>query len=141
MGKRQDRHQVIREIVRENEIRTQLELADHLRAHGFDCTQATVSRDITDLGLIKSQTGRYALPEEIRLRRLVSDLVIQATAASNLVVIKVTGGGAASVSAALDDAKLPGVLGTVAGDDTIMLVADTPESALVIEQAIKVFQK
>ena len=140
MAKRQERHQAIRTIVRENVIRTQQELADQLQKQGFECTQATISRDIADLGLVKSRTGRYALPEEIRLRRLVSDLVVEVHAASNLVIIKSTVGGAAGVCAALDEAKLPGVLGTVAGDDTILLVADTPDSARSVEQAILMFK-
>ena len=140
MAKRQERHQAIRTIVRENAIRTQQELADQLQKQGFECTQATISRDIADLGLVKSRTGRYALPEEIRLRRLVNDLVVEVHAASNLVIIKSTVGGAAGVCAALVEAKLPGVLGTVAGDDTILLVADTPESARTVEQAILMFK-
>ena len=136
MRKRQQRHDVIRAIVRDNSIRTQRDLADQLQVAGYDCTQATISRDIMDMGLIKSQEGRYSLPEEMRLERMVSELVEEVHAACNMVVVRTLSGGASSVSAALDRAHLEGALGTVAGDNTIFLAAETPEAALGVERAI-----
>lgn len=136
MRKRQQRHDVIRAIIRDKSIRTQRDLADQLQSEGYDCTQATISRDIVDMGLVKSREGCYVLPEEMRLQRMVSELVEEVHAAGNLVVVKTFSGGAAGVSAALDRAHLKGALGTVAGDNTIFLATETPEAALEAEQAI-----
>ncbi|MDR0513786.1 MAG: ArgR family transcriptional regulator [Coriobacteriaceae bacterium] len=136
MKKRQQRHDVIREIIRNGDIRTQRDLADRLQAAGYDCTQATISRDIMDMGLVKSKEGCYMLPEEMRLQRMVSELVEDVHAANNMVVVKTYSGGAAGVSAALDHANLKGSLGTVAGDNTIFLATETPEAALDVEQVI-----
>ena len=131
MRKRQQRHDIIRDIIREHNVKTQRDLADQLQAAGYDCTQATISRDIMDMGLVKSREGYYVLPEEMRLQRMVSELV-----AGNLIVVKTFSGGAAGVSAALDKASLRGALGTVAGDNTIMIAAESPEAALEVERAI-----
>lgn len=136
MGKRQQRHDKIREIVRANDVRTQRDLVALLAKEGFSCTQATVSRDVMEIGLVKAPDGCYALPEEMRLKRMVSELVEDVRAAGNLVVVKTYSGGASGVSAALDHAGIEDVLGTVAGDDTIFLAAATPEAALRIEQSI-----
>lgn len=136
MKKRQQRHDVIRDLIRDNKVKTQRDLANQLQAAGYDCTQATISRDIMDMGLIKSQDGCYVLPEEMRLQRMVSELVEDVRAAGNMVVIKTFSGGAAGVSAALDRAELKGALGTVSGDNTIFLAAETPEAALDAVSAI-----
>lgn len=136
MRKRQQRHDVIRGIIRDHDIKTQRDLADRLQAVGYDCTQATVSRDIMDMGLVKSRDGRYVLPEEMRLQRMASELVEDVLVSGNMIVVKTMPGGAAGVSAALDEAELRGVLGTVAGDNTIMVVAESPEVAVEVEHAI-----
>lgn len=137
MKKRQQRHDAIRTIIRTCSIRTQKELAEQLRIVGYDCTQATISRDVLELGLVKSDAGLYALPEEQRLARLVSDLVVNVQAACNLVVVKTSPGAAQGVSAALDAASLEGALGTVAGDDTIMIAAESVEAAAALEAQIE----
>ncbi len=136
MGKRQARHDIIRDIIREQNIKTQRELADELRSAGYECTQATISRDIMDMGLVKSREGFYVLPEEMRLQRMVSELVEAVYVTGNMIIVKTFSGGAASVSAALDKASLKGALGTVAGDNTIMIAAESPEAAFEVEQAI-----
>ena len=122
MRKRQQRHDIIRDIIREHNVKTQRDLADQLQAADYDCTQATISRDIMDMGLVKSREGYYVLPEEMRLQRMVSELVEEVHVAGNLIVVKTFSGGAAGVSAALDKASLRGALGTVAGDNTIMIM-------------------
>ena len=66
MANREDRKTAIRALVRQEDIRTQKELVERLQEHGFDCTQATVSRDIAEMGFVKSERGFYALPEEDR---------------------------------------------------------------------------
>ena len=135
MRKRHQRHDIIRDIIREHNVKTQRDLADQLQAAGYDCTQATISRDIMDMGLVKSREGYYVLPEEMRLQRMVSELVEEVHVAGNLIVVKTFSGGAA-VAAALDKASLRGALGTVAGDNTIMIAAESPEAALEVERAI-----
>ena len=129
MRKRQQRHDIIRDIIREHNVKTQRDLANQLQAAGYECTQATISRDIMDMGLVKSREGYYVLPEEMRLQRMVSELVEEVHVAGN-------SGGAAGVSAALDKASLRGALGTVAGDNTIMIAAESPEAAVEVERAI-----
>ena len=136
MRKRQQRHDVIRDIIREYSVKTQRDLAEQLQAAGYDCTQATISRDIMDMGLVKSREGFYVLPEEMRLQRMVSELVEEVHLAGNMVVVKTYSGGAAGVSAALDKASLKGALGTVAGDNTIMIATATPEAASDVAGAL-----
>ncbi len=136
MRKRQQRHDVIRCIVREYNVKTQHDLAERLQAAGYECTQATISRDIMDMGLVKSREGYYVLPEEMRLQRMVSELVEEVHVTGNMVVVKTYSGGAAGVSAALDKANLQGALGTVAGDNTIMIAAESSDAANSVQTAI-----
>ena len=75
MRKRQQRQEAIRRVVRAERVKTQRALVDLLRAEGFDCTQATVSRDITEMGLRKLPEGMYVLAEDLHLQRMVNDLV------------------------------------------------------------------
>ena len=133
MKKRTQRHDVIREIVRESSIRTQRDLAEKLQEAGYDCTQATISRDIAEMGLLKSADGVYVLQEDMRLQRMVAELVEDLVAASNLIVIHTFPGAAAGVAGAIDFAEIPGALGTVAGDNTIMLACASSEDATTIE--------
>ena len=84
MRKRQQRHDIIRDIIREHNVKTQRDLANQLQAAGYECTQATISRDIMDMGLVKSREGYYVLPEEMRLQRMVSELVEEVHVASLL---------------------------------------------------------
>lgn len=74
MTKRAVRHDVIRDIIRKGNIKTQRDLVEQLSAEGYDCTQATVSRDIAGMGLAKSREGYYVLPEDLRLQRMVGEL-------------------------------------------------------------------
>ncbi|MGI6046140.1 MAG: arginine repressor [Eggerthellaceae bacterium] len=141
MRKRLKRHDVIRNVIRDQNVKTQRELAKILRSYGYDCTQATVSRDITDMGLVKSHDGFYVLPEEMRLERMVSDLVEEVAQSANLLVIHTTSGGAAGVSAALDAAQINGVLGTVAGDNTIVVVAGSDNEAGQVKRIIDRLRK
>lgn len=130
------RQEAIRAIVRAHGVKTQRDLAERLREQGFTCTQATVSRDIVEMGLQKAPDGCYALPEEERLARLVTELVVDVKVGGTIVVIKTLPGGAQGVCAALDAAHLPGALGTVAGDDTIMIAAESFDAAEQVSQMI-----
>lgn len=125
--KRNGRQDAIRDIVRNEDVRTQRMLVEELRARGFDCTQATVSRDIADMGLRKLPEGVYVLAEDLHLQRMVSELVTGVNRAENLVLVKAQPGTASGIAAAIDAAELPDVLGSLAGNDTILVVAQTPE--------------
>lgn len=125
--KRNGRQDAIRDIVRNEDVRTQRMLVEELRARGFDCTQATVSRDIADMGLRKLPEGMYVLAEDLHLQRMVSELVTGVNRAENLVLVKAQPGTASGIAAAIDAAELPDVLGSLAGNDTILVVAQTPE--------------
>ncbi|MBI5230915.1 MAG: ArgR family transcriptional regulator [Coriobacteriales bacterium] len=125
--KRIERQEAIRRIVRSERVKTQRALVDSLRAQGFVCTQATVSRDITEMGLRKLPEGVYVLAEDQHLQRMVADLVVDAVRSDNLVLIKTSTGTAPGVAAALDAAELDGILGSVSGDDTILVITRTPE--------------
>lgn len=119
----------MREIVRKERVRTQRDLVDLLRVRGFECTQATVSRDINDMGLKKLPEGVYVLAEDLHLQRMVSDLVIDVARSGVLVIVKATPGTAQGVAAALDGAEFTEILGSVAGDDTILVVSKSDEDA------------
>ena len=124
----------IKEIVQSRSIETQEELANALMEEGIEVTQATVSRDIKELMLIKIPTGdghyRYALsPEEnvllsrSRINRLFQDSITRVDFALNQVVLHTLPGSAQAVAFAIDHAKWSEIIGTLAGDDTILLIA------------------
>lgn len=134
--KRNGRQEAIREIVRNKDVRTQRVLVEELKASGFDCTQATVSRDIADMGLRKLPEGVYVLAEDLHLQRMVSELVVDVQRADNLVLIKAQPGTASGIAAAVDAAELPDVLGSLAGNDTILVIAKTSEDGERLEAII-----
>ncbi len=134
--KRNGRQDAIRDIVRNKDVRTQRALVDELRAMGFDCTQATVSRDIADMGLRKLPEGIYVLAEDLHLQRMVSELVTGVLRTDNLVMIKAQPGTASGIAAAVDAAELPDVLGSLAGNDTILVIAQTAEDGERLEALI-----
>lgn len=134
--KRNGRQDAIRDIVRNKDVRTQRVLVDELRAMGFDCTQATVSRDIADMGLRKLPEGIYVLAEDLHLQRMVSELVTGVLRTDNLVMIKAQPGTASGIAAAVDAAELPDVLGSLAGNDTIFVIAQTAEDGERLEALI-----
>ena len=134
--KRNGRQDAIRDIVRNKDVRTQRVLVDELRAMGFDCTQATVSRDIADMELRKLPEGIYVLAEDLHLQRMVSELVTGVLRTDNLVMIKAQPGTASGIAAAVDAAELPDVLGSLAGNDTILVIAQTAEDGERLEALI-----
>ena len=129
-----NRHAKIKSIIESQKIETQDELAAALRASGIEVTQATVSRDIKELMLIKVPDAaafpkdQNALLNSGRMERILQDSVLNLRAGGNLVVIHSLPGAASSVALALDYMKWPEVLGTVAGDDTIFVAVDKPEN-------------
>lgn len=136
MKRRNNRQDAIREIVRNKSIKTQRALVEELEGQGFTCTQATISRDIADMGLRKLPEGVYVLAEDLHLQRMVSDLVVNVIRAKNIVMVHSQPGTAQGVAAAIDAASLPDVAGSIAGDDTIMVVCTTDEDAQSLEELV-----
>lgn len=125
---RDARQAMIREIVRAKPIRTQQALVAELKNGGFPCTQATVSRDIAEMGLSKLSDGNYMLAGDLHLRRMLSSMALAITRVNNLVLVKGSLGSAQAITAAIDEAELPEVAGTIAGDDTILVVTVSDEA-------------
>ena len=134
------RHRALRGLVARRAIRTQRELVSALKSQGIPATQATVSRDITELGLTKVDRGgspAYALPAggsveqvaEARLSSLLADAPLEISTAGAILVLKTLPGSAHAIAASLDRLRLPEVVGTVAGDDTLF-VAVNDQAAL-----------
>ena len=124
-GKR-ERHQLIQKLLRARRIATQQELADALRAEGVDATQATLSRDLAELGVLRVSRPEGAIyelePVNAQATPLLGELgdnVLWAADNDALVVLRTRPGMASAVALAIDNARLPGCLGTLAGDDTL----------------------
>jgi transcriptional regulator of arginine metabolism len=126
------RQKAIAEIIRSGPVANQEEVTSRLAGQGFAVTQATVSRDLDQLGAVKVKRGgvlSYALPDQIgdsdwagaRLHRILSEWVISIEAAGNIVVMKTPPGSAHLVGLAIDQARLEEVAGTISGDDTLFL--------------------
>ncbi|GAA4709763.1 transcriptional regulator AhrC/ArgR [Brevibacillus fulvus] len=138
------RHIRIREIIANYEVETQDELVDRLRAAGFNVTQATVSRDIKELHLIKVPLpdGRYkySLPVEQKfnpvqkMKRILLDSFVSIDYAENLIVLKTLPGNANAVAALIDSAQWPEVMGTVSGDDTILIICRSKDAGAEVVQ-------
>lgn len=140
MRKRVQRQEAIRAIVRRERVRTQRDLVEYLKKEGYTCTQATVSRDISDMGLRKLPEGAYVLAEDVHLQRMVAELVESVVASQQLVLVKTTAGGGQGVAAALDAAALEEILGSIAGDDTILVVTANEEAAQQVVAGIEKFR-
>jgi transcriptional regulator of arginine metabolism len=135
MGK-PERHAAIRAIVREHRVTSQELLRELLVKRGFDVTQGTLSRDIRELRLVKvpdaEGSAHYTLPPEAwdhtpPLARLLPTLYTGAEGTGNLLVVRTLAGGAQAVAEALDWEEWPEVLGTLGGDDTILVILRKPE--------------
>ncbi len=140
MRKRLERQDAIKRIVRNERVKTQRALVDNLKAEGFVCTQATVSRDITEMGLKKLPEGVYVLAEDLHLQRMVSDLVNDVKRTEKFVLVKASAGTAPGVAAALDAAEIDGILGSVAGDDTILVITVSDEDAALLVDTLDKFR-
>jgi len=145
---RAGRRQLILDILGRQSVRSQGELLEILSRDGIEVTQATLSRDLVELGAVKVREGKtlvYAVPgmggdrtvrvapplQEVssRLRRQCEELLVTARASANLVVVRTPAGAANYLASALDHADEPHILGTIAGDDTVMIITGgTPQS-------------
>jgi transcriptional regulator of arginine metabolism len=134
VGKR-ERQEAILELIRSSRVTSQMELRDLLMAKEIEVTQATLSRDLRDLRIVKVPRadggGFYSLPEEWEhappLETLLPTLFVSAEGTGNLLVLRTLTGGAQAVALGIDWEEWPEVLGTVAGDDTILLILREPE--------------
>ena len=130
---KQLRHGAIRDLLAQRNVRTQQELAAALRERGFRATQATISRDVAELGLVKVHRGGsyvYALPPRLaetepsaedRLAGLLRSLPVDVREAGLLLVVRTLSGSAHAIASALDRAHWPEVVGSIAGDDTLFI--------------------
>ena len=137
------RQQRISRLIGEHEITSQPQLIEFLADLGIEATQATVSRDLDEIGAVKvrvpSGSTVYAIPEyepdrrapADHLRRVLGEWVAEVAVSGNLVVLRTPPGCAHVVASALDRSRVDGLLGTVAGDDTLLCVSATPDGAVL----------
>jgi transcriptional regulator of arginine metabolism len=147
LAKPQRQHRVAR-ILASQPVKSQAQVVDLLAAEGVIATQATVSRDLEELGAVKvrSASGEsvYAIPEEpaVRrasdehLRRVMGEWVVEVAHSGNIVVLRTPPGSAHVVGSAIDRAGLAGVLGTVAGDDTVLVVASERDGGRAVARSL-----
>lgn len=150
---KQLRQRAIRDLLEQRTIRTQQELAAALRERGFRTTQATISRDVAELGLIKvvrDGTHVYGLPQRLvdaetsgeeRLRSLLRDLPVEVREAGLLLVIRTLPGSAHAIAAALDRARWPEVAGSIAGDDTVFVAVPDRSSLQRVKRRLLLFSE
>ncbi|MEY9210978.1 arginine repressor [Thermobifida halotolerans] len=154
------RHAKIAEMLTRYDVRSQSELARRLAEEGVQVTQATLSRDLDELGAVKLRTVDgslvYVLPGEggerlprarpdhlglehvsnSRMSRLAEDLLVSAEASANMVVVRTPPGAAQYLASAIDHTDIPAILGTIAGDDTILVVARDPQGGEELASAL-----
>ncbi len=142
--KKGQRHIKIREYITNNHIETQEELVDILRSDGYNVTQATISRDIKELHLIKVPTEngnyKYSLPADRRfnplekLKRLMQDSFVSLDKATHFLILKTLPGNANALGALIDHLQWDEIIGTICGDDTILIICRTEEITHDIEK-------
>jgi transcriptional regulator of arginine metabolism len=133
------RHGQIVKLIRSRSISTQEELARALKGVGIDATQVTLSRDIRELGLVKTANGYREIEREEPLQRLAmlaGEFLQDARIAQNQVVLRTAPGHASSVAVALDDEEWPEIVGTIAGDDTILVICPDTATAKTVHQKL-----
>lgn len=140
------RQRRILEIVSSETIGTQKELAERLQQEGFETTQATISRDIKELLLVKVNIGgdkyKYVIAQETpvtdsKLRMVLREFIISYDYSENLLILNTAPGNANTVASAIDRARWPQVIGTLAGDDTVMLVIKPKEAVQEVVEKIE----
>ena len=138
------RQSLIMEVLQVGPAPNQNELRKKLKKHGLTVTQATLSRDIHEMGLVKTPEG-YSLPEAVHpadpglpsALRLVREFVREVRVAQNLLVLKTSVGSAQPVAAALDGEQFPESVGTIAGDDSILIVSPNKKAANKLAERIR----
>lgn len=150
MYTKKQRHAKILELIKTEPIERQEDIAKKLNDMGYMVTQATVSRDIRDLNLIKQSVAgviKYVLPEEVttdntvKLIDIFANSVVSVENAQNLLVVKTLSGTAHAAASAIDAMSNPMVLGTIAGDDTILVIVKDTEQAEIVKKEITQLMK
>ena len=141
------RQAVILDVVNREPVRSQEQLRRHIRAAGFDVTQATLSRDIRELGLVKGGADRaYRAPAQMSpnghgakslLQRALTDYVTRITRVQQMVLLRTGPGQAQILGAAIDGAGLPEVVGTLAGDDTLLAISPDARRARALVKRLE----
>ena len=144
---KKERLSAICALINEQEISTQEELTERLNEKGFNVSQATVSRDINELDLIKTEgsnkksvyreTGRINADIPQKIKDLFKQITVSIAAANNLIVVKTLNGNGSSAGMTIDQMHIPQILGTVAGDDTLLIVAKNSADAEVIVKILR----
>lgn len=133
----------IQKIIRHGTIHTQEELAKALAARGVHATQVTLSRDVRELGIVKTSEGYQEIgsidetAKDPDLSRAVEEFLVDTRRAQNLLVLKTHPGNANALAVALDQAHWPEVVGTIAGDDTVLVIAPDASTAKTLEKKLK----
>lgn len=147
---RSKRHLMIMELIKNHDISTQEELVDRLLENGIEVTQATISRDIKKLGLVKVPDGyggyKYSLPVERKqtdvfnwMKRMFRDFVVGMDYSENIIVVSTLPGTADGVGSAIDNVEWEEIIGTVAGDDTVFIVVKPREETEKIYRKLEEF--
>lgn len=149
---KEQRQKAILKLIQEEDLEVQEELLERLHAMGFSCTQATISRDIKELHLVKerSKNGTYKYVVSLhrgrsdlanRLQTIFRESVISFDLAQNLIVLKTMPGLANAAAAALDAMDIPNMVGSIAGDDTAVLIMRTNDAANLFCNEIRLMLK
>ena len=137
------RQEMIKDWITQGSIHSQIEIVDRLKNSGFDVTQATVSRDLEEIGAVRGRDSQgdpnYRINQESideplsKVSRLISDLLVDVKSSGNLTVLRTPPGGAQLLASALDRASragtIPQIIGTIAGDDTVLVVSSESDGA------------
>ena len=143
------RHEAIIELIRNNDIENQSELAFRLQEKGYDVTQATVSRDIQKLNLIKVKSNgkfKYAVVENAgnfseKYVKIICETIKALDVAKNILVVKTQSGMAMATAAALDGLSLEEIVGSLAGDDAIFIATKSDDNAMLLKNKIEVLMR
>lgn len=144
--KKKERHRLLQQIVQEKKIQRQEDFVRELKEKGYDVTQATISRDMKELQLIKvPETGggyRYSLPPETtfdhsrKIEKLMQDSFVSIDSQKEFVLIKTVPGSAVALGTLIENAEYKEVFGSISGDDTVLVICTDPESAEVFRRRI-----
>lgn len=144
------RRAIVSSLVRQGLVHSQSDLVDLLADEGIDVTQATASRDLDEIGAVRGKEGgelRYRMMDDgetrSRISRVSNELILSITASGNLVIVKTPAGGAQLLASTLDRAaqsdELPNIVGTIAGDDTVLVVAKSANGGRVLAKQLQDF--
>lgn len=144
---KKNRHSAILSLISENEICTQEELTSELIKQGYDVSQSTVSRDINELNLIKTEgkTKKSIYVQALSSQNKISEqqinllkhILVSVSFANNIVVVKTLSGNAGSAGMVIDEINFPQVLGCVAGDDVVIIIAKSNSDAEIVSKALR----